>query len=108
MTRKTGYRFSGKVMLNSKWQFRPVDGAKRFAARARPNCATPGKWSIGGPEGIREDSTVALSEVYYFRRGGGDPDARHFAIGAVHGAVQREQHDGARGFPGLGQRHYVP
>src|SRR5215204_455183 len=99
MIRKRGYRFSGKIMRNSKWQFRPVDGEKGSAGRACRNCATPGKWSIGGPEGTREDRTVALSEVYSIRRGGGDPDARHCAVGAVPGAVQREQHDGARGLP---------
>jgi len=43
MIRKRGYGFSGKIMLNSKWQFRPVDGEKGSAGRARPELCSPGK-----------------------------------------------------------------
>ena len=55
-----------------------------------------------------QGTDVALSEVDFFRCGCGDPDARHFAERAVHGAVQGEQRDRARGIAGLGQRHHVP
>src|SRR5947199_8494529 len=73
----------------------------------RPELCNPGKVLYWNPHRDPRGRTFALSEVDSIRCRRGDPDGRRFAIGAVHGAVQSEQRDGARGLPGLGQRHHV-